>query len=162
MEKSKEEKILAISEKIVDLQEQLDNKKTSNELFNKVTQEITLLQIEKDDIINGTNNLEIKKQEIKIEELNKAKEQSGLIKRIKYVQRINKAKNDALDARTGYLSIFQSINTIKSKKQPIPKTPVLIATATKELWLAKTNIRSIFEYWSVAVKKVVAAKVLLG
>ena len=70
MEKSKEEKILAISEKIVDLQEQLDNKKTSNELFNKVTQEITLLQIEKDDIINGTNNLEIKKQEIKIEELN--------------------------------------------------------------------------------------------
>ncbi len=94
MEKSKEEKILAISEKIVDLQEQLDNKKTSNELFNKVTQEITLLQIEKDDIINGTNNLEIKKQEIKIEELNKAKEQSGLIKRIKYVQRINKAKNE--------------------------------------------------------------------
>ncbi len=94
MEKSKEEKILAISEKIVDLQEQLDNKKTSNEIFNKVTQEITLLQIEKDDIINGTNNLEIKKQEIKIEELNKAKEQSGLIKRIKYVQRINKAKNE--------------------------------------------------------------------
>ena len=94
MEKSKEEKILAISEKIVDLQEQLDNKKTSNELFNKVTQEITLLQIEKDDIINGTNNLEIKKQEIKLEELNKAKEQSGLIKRIKYVQRINKAKNE--------------------------------------------------------------------
>ena len=94
MEKSKEEKILAISEKIVDLQEQLDNKKTSNEIFNKVTQEITLLQIEKDDIINGTNNLEIKKQEIKLEELNKAKEQSGLIKRIKYVQRINKAKNE--------------------------------------------------------------------
>ena len=72
----------------------MDNKKTSNEIFNKVTQEITLLQIEKDDIINGTNNLEIKKQEIKIEELNKAKEQSGLIKRIKYVQRINKAKNE--------------------------------------------------------------------
>ena len=94
MEKSKEEKILAISEKIVDLQEQLDNKKTSNEIFNKVTQEITLLKIEKDDIINGTNNLEIKKQEIKIEELNKAKEQSGLIKRIKYVQRKKKKKNE--------------------------------------------------------------------
>ena len=94
MEKSKEEKILAISEKIVDLQEQLDNKKTSNEIFNKVTQEITLLKKEKDDIINGTNNLEIKKQEIKIEELNKAKEQSGLIKRIKYVQRKKKKKNE--------------------------------------------------------------------
>lgn len=100
MEKSKEEKTMQIKEKLVELSEKLDDENLDNEGRNQMYQDYTLLQIEEDDALNGTDNLIIKKKELEIENLKFEKEKSGLIKKIKYIQRINKAEKELKELKS--------------------------------------------------------------
>lgn len=99
MENSREKKAMNIKEKMVKLSEELDNIK-DNDSINEKLEEYTMLQIEEDDLVNGTDNLSIKKKELELKELKEAKEKARLIKKIKYIQRINKAENELEELKT--------------------------------------------------------------
>ncbi len=71
----------------------------------QANQEIKELEIEKSDLINGTNNLAILKKEKEIKRLKALKEEAMFLKRIKYSKEISKQEEE--------LEMLQKSNQIK-------------------------------------------------
>ena len=63
--------------------------------------EIKQLEMEKDDLINGTNNLEISKKEIEIKRLKALKEEAMFLKKMKYSKEISKKEEELANLKKG-------------------------------------------------------------
>ena len=106
-EEEKNQRIIQIDKRIQDLEQHREMwRKAGGHGKNMALQagsEIRDLMMEKDDLINGTNNLEIKKIEIKINQLKLLKEKANFIKKYKV--------NAEIKAATSELEALQNQNS---------------------------------------------------
>ena len=98
MGKTKEERISEIDARIEDLKEHAKMWIKAGGMGNKMAMqaygEIEELEIEKEDLINGTNKLQIHLLNKKLIQLKVLKEESAFVMKLKYINQIKKAEEE--------------------------------------------------------------------
>ena len=98
MEKTKEERISEIDERIEGLKEHaLMWRKAGGAGYKMAMQaysEIEELELEKEDLINGTNKLQIHLLNKKLIQLKILKDESAVVMKLKYINQIKKAEEE--------------------------------------------------------------------
>lgn len=103
MEKTKEDRIAEIDARIKDLKEHMvmwgRAGGQGGRMAMQAVGEIKVLELEKNDLINGTNNFTIYKIQKKIEELKLLKKKVSILKKLKYNSEIKKLEEELVEAQ---------------------------------------------------------------
>lgn len=103
MEKTKEDRIAEIDARIKDLKEHMVMWGRAGghggRMAMQAVGEIKVLELEKNDLINGTNHFTIYKIQKKIEELKLLKKKVSILKKLKYNSEIKKLEEELVEAQ---------------------------------------------------------------
>ena len=109
MEKNEQERIDQINQRIKNLKEHMvmwgKAGGVGGRMVTQAIAEIEELELEKEDLLNGTNNLMIYKTQKRLNQLKLLKEDANLIKKLQYNSEIKKAEAE-----------LQSLSTKSAKK----------------------------------------------